>query len=92
MNTRESSERSTPPREDPEPEPEREAHREEMDTCDGPTGELHQSRQQSGSETAGEIRMRSGPEDADEEPPSDDYNEPLEQPSIRAVRKTTSLC
>jgi hypothetical protein len=86
--TRESSELSTPPRDEPEPEP----HREEMDTGDSPTGELHGSRQQSGSETGREIRMRSVPEDADEQPPSDDPNEPHQQPSIRAVIKTTSLC
>jgi hypothetical protein len=40
MNTRESSELSTPPREEPEPE----THQEEMDTGDNATGELQDSR------------------------------------------------
>jgi hypothetical protein len=57
MNTRESSELSTPPREEPEPEP----HQEEMDTGDSPTRELQDSQQQSGSETGPEVRMRSVP-------------------------------
>jgi hypothetical protein len=55
MDTRESRELSTPPREETEPEP----HREEMDTGDSPTGELQDSRQQSGSETGREMRMSS---------------------------------
>jgi hypothetical protein len=86
--TRESSALSTPPRDEPEPEP----HREKMDTDDSPTGELHESQQQSGSETGRQIRMRNVPEDADEETSSDDYIEPHQQPSIRAVSTTTSLC
>jgi hypothetical protein len=86
--TRESTQLSTPPRDKPEHQP----HQEEMDTGDSPAGELNESRQQSGSETVREIRMRSLPEDADEEPPSDDYIEPHQQPSNRAVSKTTSLC
>jgi hypothetical protein len=55
MNTRESSELSTPPREEPEPEP----NQAQMDTGDSPTGELQDSRQQSESETGAEVRMRS---------------------------------
>jgi hypothetical protein len=61
MDTRESSELSTPPREQAESEPDRE----KMDTGDSPPEE-----EPSASESGREIRWRSAPEDSGEEPPN----------------------
>jgi hypothetical protein len=61
MDTRESSELSTPPREQAESEPDRE----KMDTGDSPPEE-----EPSASESGREIPGRNAPEDSGEEPPN----------------------
>jgi hypothetical protein len=61
MDTRESSELSTPPREQAESEPDRE----KMDTGDSPP-----EAEPSASESGRDIRGRSAPEDSGEEPPN----------------------